>query len=92
MNDGKMKVLSKKEFRELAGYAIHYRFCYCYLCGKPILPNEEWNLDHVRPRSKGGKSDSSNLRPTHYECNQAKGNMSIAKFRQIQQCLKDKEK
>lgn len=83
---------SKKQFRKICEYAVHYEFCCCYLCGQPILEGQRWNLDHVRPRSKGGKTTPDNLRPTHYDCNQAKADMSLKQYRQIQQTLKDKQK
>ena len=92
MSDKRLENPSKKKFREIIEYAVHYRFCYCYLCGEPILPGQEWNLDHVKPRAKGGKSELYNLRPTHYECNQAKADMSLGQFRQMQEYLAEKGK
>ena len=79
-----MEQISKKRFRELCQYAVHYHFCYCYLCGQPITDGQNWNLDHVFPKSRGGKSTVSNLRPTHYWCNSAKGNMTIEQWREKQ--------
>lgn len=92
MAQKKVEKLSKKQFKEIVEYSVHYHFCYCYLCGEPITPGQKWNLDHVHPRSKGGKTDPSNLRPTHYDCNQAKADMSLARFRQIQRALLDEER
>lgn len=92
MPQKKAEKLSKKQFKKIVEYSVHYHFCYCYLCGEPITPGQKWNLDHVYPRSKGGKTDPSNLRPTHYDCNQAKADMSLAKFRQIQRALLDEER
>lgn len=83
---------SKKQFRKLCEYAIRYEFCYCYLCGQPITAEQKWNLDHVRCRAKGGKTVPSNLRPTHYDCNQAKADLTLWQYRQIQQLInKQKE-
>ena len=79
-----MEEISKKQFREICKYAVHYHFYYCYLCGAPILDGQHWNLDHVFPKSKGGKTTPSNLRPVHYWCNSAKGNMTIEEWRQKQ--------
>lgn len=84
--------LSKNQFRTLCEYAIHYEFCYCYLCGKPIIEGQRWNLDHIKPRSKGGKTDPSNLRPTHYKCNQAKADIPLKQYRLIQQTLMENQK
>ncbi len=41
----------------------------CWLCGKPGADTK----DHVRPLSKGGTNDPSNLRPAHRACNSRKG-------------------
>lgn len=29
-----------------------------------------WNIDHKKPKSKGGTDKNSNLRATHIECNE----------------------
>jgi 5-methylcytosine-specific restriction endonuclease McrA len=51
----------------------------CYLCLKPIdFDGEEWHVDHVHPRIKGGKDDLSNLKATHARCNLAKGDKVVA--------------
>lgn len=85
MSQKKLDKISKKQFREIVEYAVHYHFCYCYLCGEPILPGQHYNLDHVIPRSKGGPTEPHNLRPTHCNCNQAKADMLLHDFRRIQQ-------
>lgn len=77
--------ISKREFRKICGYAVHYEFCVCYLCGLPITDGQKWNLDHIKPKSRGGKSTPENLRPVHADCNQAKSDLSLAQFRKIQQ-------
>lgn len=92
MAQKKAEKLSKKQFKEIIEYSIQYHFCYCYLCGEPILPGQKWNLDHVHPRSKGGQTKPNNLRPTHYDCNQAKADMSLMQFRQIQHALLDEDR
>lgn len=86
-----MEAKSKKEFKKICEYAVHYEFCYCYLCGLPILDGQKWNLDHVKPASKGGKTTPENLRPVHYNCNQAKADLSLMQFRAIQE-LKERQK
>lgn len=78
---------SKKQFRKLCEYAIHYEFCYCYLCGQPITKDQKWNLDHVVPRSKKGQTVPENLRPTHYLCNTSKKDLYIGEYRQIQRLI-----
>lgn len=81
---------SKKQYRKLCELAIYFGFCYCYLCGEPILPDDDWNLDHKVPRHHKGKSVPSNLMPTHRECNTAKADLSLGQYRQIQELLKRK--
>lgn len=77
--------ISNRDFRKICGLAVHYEFCVCYLCGLPITRGQKWNLDHVKPKSHGGASAPDNLRPVHIDCNQAKADLSLAQFRQIQQ-------
>lgn len=33
-----------------------------------------WNVDHKKPKSKGGTNSNSNLRATHIECNEKRKN------------------
>jgi len=44
----------------------------CPICGKPIK-DEDYTIDHIVPLGRGGTNDITNLRPTHYRCNQLKG-------------------
>jgi 5-methylcytosine-specific restriction endonuclease McrA len=44
----------------------------CWLCLQPIT--NDLTLDHVVPRSKGGRTTRDNLRPAHGECNRQRGN------------------
>lgn len=87
------EAISKKQFRRICEYAVAFEFCYCYLCGEPILHGQRWNLDHIKPRSKGGKTTPDNLRPTHYDCNEAKSDLTLKQYRLIQHmALKDWQK
>lgn len=55
--------------------AIRGRVCaYCGATGVPL------NIDHVRPRSRGGSSTISNLVLACVPCNQAKGSSPVAVF------------
>ncbi len=49
--------------------------------GKEVLITK----DHVKPKSKGGSDDMSNLQTMCYRCNTKKGSMHIEEFRAIQQ-------
>jgi 5-methylcytosine-specific restriction endonuclease McrA len=44
----------------------------CQFCGQPF-PASELTLDHVLPRSRGGRSTWENLVACCYECNNSKG-------------------
>ena len=47
-----------------------YRCCYCGKC----FPTSELNLDHILPRSRGGKTDWNNVVTSCIPCNMRKGN------------------
>lgn len=53
----------------------HYRYRCCY-CGKKFS-SSELNLEHVIPRSKGGKSTWNNVVTSCIACNLRKGNKSV---------------
>jgi 5-methylcytosine-specific restriction endonuclease McrA len=45
----------------------------CQFCGR-VFPSSELTLDHVVPRSRGGRSSWENLVACCYRCNNSKGN------------------
>jgi 5-methylcytosine-specific restriction endonuclease McrA len=49
----------------------------CVYCGKTAVPFE---LDHIRPRSRGGSHRISNLCLACHACNQAKGDKTAAEW------------
>lgn len=49
----------------------------CYLCGE-VVPVHQFEIDHVFPRSKGGPTESQNLRVTHVHCNRRKAARILA--------------
>lgn len=53
----------------------HYNYRCCY-CGKKF-PTHELNLEHVVPRSRGGKSTWDNVVTSCVSCNLQKGNKLI---------------
>ena len=67
---------------ELAGWEVRayllIKYAYrCVYCGKTNVPFE---LDHIRPRSRGGSKRVSNLALACHACNQAKGNQTASEF------------
>ena len=48
----------------------------CYLCGKPIVNNND-NLEHSTPLIRGGTNDFSNLGVAHQSCNFQKHIMTL---------------
>jgi 5-methylcytosine-specific restriction endonuclease McrA len=50
----------------------HYGYRCCY-CGENF-PTTELNLDHILPRSRGGRSDWTNVVTSCIPCNMRKGN------------------
>jgi hypothetical protein len=49
---------------------------YCWICRDP-LSFEEMTLDHVTPKSKGGRRTYANLRAAHGTCNSRRGNRDL---------------
>jgi 5-methylcytosine-specific restriction endonuclease McrA len=45
----------------------------CFCCGEHV-PKDQATAEHIKPRSKGGTDDISNLAISHEACNQARGN------------------
>ncbi len=49
----------------------------CYLCGTPIYTLLGADIDHVRPRSRGGVDIRENMRLAHPVCNVVKSNRCL---------------
>lgn len=47
----------------------------CFVCGEKITKYEDASLEHVLPKSKGGKSNIRNLTLSHKICNHMRGNI-----------------
>lgn len=45
----------------------------CGICGEEILRFEDFDLDHITPHDRGGKTILSNSQLTHSSCNRRKG-------------------
>ncbi len=52
----------------------HYGYRCCY-CGKKFS-SEELNIDHIIPRSRGGKTEWNNIVTSCIKCNLKKGNLT----------------
>ena len=67
---------------ELQGYEVRQYLLErwgrkCAYCGVENIPLE---IEHIKPRSKGGSNRISNLTLACHECNQSKGNQDIKDF------------
>jgi 5-methylcytosine-specific restriction endonuclease McrA len=51
----------------------------CYICGEPIGQGD-YEIEHIKPLSKGGTNHISNLMPSHKSCNRSKGMKSISEL------------
>jgi 5-methylcytosine-specific restriction endonuclease McrA len=51
----------------------------CYLCGQGHDPNDPWNVEHVKPRARGGTDDLENLALAHRSCNLTKGTRAVVR-------------
>lgn len=61
---------AKKRWRKAIKDAWDNRCCFC---GCPPISNQSLTIDHLRPRSKGGKDVSTNCLPACVRHNQSKG-------------------
>lgn len=65
----------------------------CWYCGAPTFegpaPHDDikaafrWSWDHRIPRSRGGRTDESNLRPACNLCNKLKGARTLDEYRTL---------
>jgi 5-methylcytosine-specific restriction endonuclease McrA len=58
----------------------------CVYCGEPGSNS----IDHIRPKSDGGRTEWENLAPCHSKCNAQKGTYGVL-FAQTQALPKEKE-
>ena len=76
-----MAEISKRDFKKICEMQIQMKIAYCYLCGKPIEKVKDDNIDHVHPRSRGGRDDSTNWKPVHRSCNVDKGSLTFEEYK-----------
>lgn len=60
--------------RAIRRYLLKLQRRICGICGAPIALTRDANVDHIRPKSRGGKNNIENLRATHIHCNHKRGN------------------
>jgi len=67
-------VRSKKEIPPFSRKNVYMRDnCSCMYCGNQFTP-DKLTYDHVKPRSKGGKTEWTNIVTSCISCNYHKGN------------------
>ncbi len=65
----------------------------CFICEEAIdLKRDKWEIDHIIPRSKGGKDDENNYGLTHEPCNRNKSDADLRIARLMSKYEKIKEK
>ncbi len=52
----------------------------CYLCGRPVVDDNDWHLDHVHPLALGGTHIDDNLEPACPSCNLNKRDLTLEEF------------
>lgn len=77
-----MAEVTKKEFKKICEMHIRTETAYCCLCGKPIYRVEDYNIEHLTPRSRGGQDNISNWRICHKSCNSKKGSLTLEEYKQ----------
>lgn len=80
-------MISKKQWKTIYREKIRLHTCYCYLCGKIIDKEKDFNLDHRIPLSRGGQNDESNWMATHKTCNADKGALTYEEWVLYQKLL-----
>lgn len=63
--------------------------CICYICGKQITDEKELTVDHIVPKSRGGKTIEGNMAICCLDCNRDKADMTINEYYHYKE-LKDK--
>lgn len=63
-----MSIQSSKNYRKIRAKVLKDKGRYCFFC----KVGDATTVDHIIPRSKGGKDTYSNLEPACPDCNQKK--------------------
>ena len=70
-------VTTGKSKRENVYNKLSGRCCYC----GDTLDYETFHIEHLTPKSQGGKSDIQNLHPACCLCNLTKGSLTVEDYR-----------
>lgn len=76
-----MKEISKKQFKNLYRMQMKCSTVYCCLCGKPILKEKDFSIEHCQPLSRKGADDASNWSVAHKSCNSKKGSLTMSEWK-----------
>ncbi len=67
--------MTRKHVKQLYAVLIGCgQYPVCPVCNQPITTIKDFTWDHIRPASRGGSNDLSNMVPMHADCNVSKGN------------------
>jgi hypothetical protein len=70
------------ELKESIGYPE-----ICYLCGMKITNIKDAELDHIKPLSKGGKTELNNLMWAHKTCNRMKHDLMLDEMIKLMEAI-----
>lgn len=70
---------------EMLYHATHCALCDGLLAPLDADPNHPLyrSIDHIRPKSKGGTNELSNLRVAHRRCNELRGNGDVDLIKEL---------
>lgn len=57
--------------------------CACAYCGASVEQGAQLSLDHLKPHSKGGSNEATNLVTCCSRCNSSRGNRTVAAFARV---------
>lgn len=67
--------MKEDPYESYRGLLVRWEHC-CVLCGEPFDNMESITKEHLIPKSKGGNG-CGNLAPSHFRCNQLRGDLSL---------------
>ena len=77
-----MMTITKADFKKICEMQIRTKTAYCCLCGKLINKVDEYNIEHLHPRSRGGEDSVENWRVAHKTYNTKKGALTFEEWKQ----------